>query len=77
MDSASKKGMYETDLTYLEDKVVSAAFSWLALNLEVLSNDVPEKPRKAIAVLTDLTHSLFADGMVNVIQSSTLNNLPF
>lgn len=54
MDSASKKGMYETDLTYLEDKVVSAAFSWLALNLEVLSNDVPEKPRKTIAVLTDL-----------------------
>ncbi|KAK1252717.1 hypothetical protein MKX08_003904 [Trichoderma sp. CBMAI-0020] len=61
MENAGKKGMYETDVTYLEDKVVSAAFSWLALNLDVPWDDAPEKPSK-FAVLDKLVYPLRLSG---------------
>lgn len=63
MEKASKNHMYETDVTYLEDKVVSAAFSWLALNLDVPWNDAPDKPGKC-ATLGKLVSLLFGPGKV-------------
>lgn len=76
MESVTKKDMYETDLTYLEDKVVSAAFSWLSLNPDVPWDDASGKPNK-LAALNNLTRSLSLKGALNVTQSSTVDGLPF
>lgn len=63
MDNTNKNHMYETDVTYLEDKIVSATFSWLALNLDAPWNDAPDKPGKSTA-LGKYTSSLFGMGKV-------------
>lgn len=67
--------MYETDLTFLEDKVVPAAFSWLAFNADVPWNDEPDKPGKS-AALSKLVYPLRLDGKVHIIQASAVNRLP-
>jgi hypothetical protein len=74
MTDTSKRNMYETDVTYLEDKVVSAAFSWLALNLDVPWNDAPDKPGKC-TILAKFMSLLFTPG--KVISASILNGSSF
>lgn len=76
MESTIEKDMYETDLTYLEDKIVSAAFSWLALNPEVPWGDAPGKPSKSAAV-NKFIDPLRLQGKVHLIQISALERLPF
>lgn len=65
MENTNKKGMYESDLTYLEDKVVSAAFSWLALNPDVPWHDAPGRLTKFVAI-GKLVYPLRPNGTVRV-----------
>ncbi|KAL6896382.1 hypothetical protein GGI43DRAFT_410951 [Trichoderma evansii] len=67
MEITSKKYMYETDVTFLEDKTVSATFSWLALNLDVPWNDAPEKPGKSTA-LGKIICPLFGSGKYHTVR---------